>query len=242
MPGIARRRAGRGWCYFDADGERITERAEIDRLNAIALPPAYTDAWYCPSANGHLLATGVDARGRKQYRYHPDFRLSRECVKYDALLRFGEALPRVRQRVADDLAGRGLTRERAIACIVRLLDTAALRVGNETYAKRNRSFGATTLRKRHADFSGSLLQLRFRAKSGKFREVQLKDRSLSRFVRLMQDLPGQHLFQFLDDAGEACPVGSCEVNAYLRETMGEGFSAKHFRTWSASAIGFEALV
>lgn len=242
QPGLTRRRAGRGWAYFRPDGQRITDRNEIDRLNAIALPPAYRNAWFCPYGNGHLLATGVDARGRKQYRYHPEYRLSQECVKYDALIRFGQALPAVRRRVAADLARRALTRERAIACVVRLLDAAAIRIGNEAYARDNKSFGATTLRKRHATLSGKYLRLRFRAKSGKLRELDVDDRDLIRFVRAIQDLPEQHLFQFIDDAGEACPVGSSDVNAYLHETMGEEFTAKHFRTWRATAIGFEAII
>lgn len=242
QPGITRRRAGRGWAYFRPDGERIAERDEIDRLNAVALPPAYGRAWFCTRADGHLLATGVDARGRKQYRYHPDYRRRRECVKYDALARFGRALPQVRRHVAADLARRKLTRERAIACVVRLLDTGAIRIGNEAYARDNKSFGATTLRKRHAALSGRFLRLRFKAKSGKLRELDVDDRELIRFVRAMHDLPGQHLFQFIDDAGEACPVGSGDVNDYLRETAGEDFTAKHFRTWRASVIALEALL
>lgn len=240
-PGLTRRRSGRGWAYFDAEGQRITDRAEIDRLNAIALPPAYISAWFCPKPNGHLLATGIDARGRKQYRYHPHFRTARDRAKFDGLSRFGEALPAIRQRVERDIARRGLTRERAVASVVRLLDAAGIRVGNEAYARSNKSFGATTLRMRHAALAGHVLRLRFRAKSGKVQEARLSDRALIRFVRAMQDLPGQHLFQFLDEAGEACPVGSGEVNAYIREAMGEDFTAKHFRTWTASVAAFELL-
>lgn len=242
QPGFTRRRAGRGWAYFDADGQRITLRDEIDRLNAIALPPAYRDAWFCARANGHLLATGVDARGRKQYRYHPDYRRRRECLKYDALAAFGEALPAIRRQVAGDMAARKLSRERAIACVVRLLDTGAIRIGNEAYARDNKSFGATTLRKRHAAVTTRYLRLRFRAKSGKLRELDVDDRDLVRFVRAIQDLPGQHLFQFIDEAGEPCPVGSGDVNDYLRDATGQDFTAKHFRTWRASAIALEALL
>lgn len=242
QPGLTRRRAGRGWAYHDSDGQRVTDRSEIDRLNAIALPPAYRDAWYCPRADGHLLATGIDARGRKQYRYHPDFRRSRECLKYDALAAFGAALPVIRRKVAADLAGRKLTRDRAIASVLRLLDTGAIRIGNEAYARHNKSFGATTLRKRHADISARALRLRFRAKSGKLREIEVNDRDLIRVARAMQDLPGQHLFQFIDDNGDPCPVGSSDVNDYLREVTGDEFTAKHFRTWRASALALEALV
>lgn len=241
LPGLTRRKAGRGWAYFDAAGKRVTNRAEIDRLNGVALPPAYADAWYCPAENGHLLATGIDAKGRKQYRYHPDFRAHKEGEKFDRTAQFGRLLPLVRKRVEDDLKSPRLTRERAVASIVRLLDTGGIRVGNETYAKANKSFGATTLLMRHADVSGSVLRLRFKAKSGKLCEMKVTDRSLARFVKRMQDLPGQHLFQYLDEAGESQPVGSAEVNDYLRETMGEDFTAKNFRTWHASAIGLQTL-
>ena len=241
LPGIVRRKAGRGWGYWNAQGERIDDRAEIDRLNAIGLPPAYGGTWYCPAANGHILATGVDARGRKQYRYHPDFRAAREAEKFDGCARFGHLLPLVRRRVEGDLVTRALTRERALASVVRLLDSGAIRIGNESYVKANRSFGATTLRMRHATLQGHELRLRFKAKSGKDREMRITDRSLARFVRKMQDLPGQHLFQYMDDAGEPRPVGSADVNAYLCETMGEHFTAKHFRTWHASALAFGLL-
>ena len=241
LPGITRRKAGHGWAYFDAAGKRVTDRAEIDRLNRIALPPAYGDAWFSAAENSHLLATGIDAKGRKQYRYHPDFRAHKEGEKFDATAQFGRLLPLVRKRVEDDLRSPKLTRERAVASIVRLLDTGGIRIGNETYAKENKSFGATTLRMRHAAVAGNVLKLRFKAKSGKLCEMKITDKSLARFVKRMQDLPGQHLFQYLDDNGEAQPVGSAEVNDYLRETMGEDFTAKNFRTWHASAIGLQAL-
>jgi DNA topoisomerase-1 len=241
QPGFRRRRAGHGWAYFDAEGHRVTDRDEIDRLNRIALPPAYSDAWFCLRRDGHLLATGRDAKGRKQYRYHPDYRLRREGLKYDALSAFGQALPAIRRRVAKDLASRKLTRERAIACVIRLLDTGTIRIGNEDYARKNKSFGATTLRKRHADLRTKYLRLRFRAKSGKLCELDVDDRDLIRFVRAIQDLPGQHLFQFIGDDGDPSPVGSSDVNDYLREIAGEDFTAKHFRTWRASAIALELL-
>lgn len=241
QPGISRQRKGRAWAYFDPQGKRITDREEIDRLNAIALPPAYTNAWFCTKANGHLLATGIDARGRKQYRYHPEFRSQRDCAKFDGLAQFGCLLPLVRKRVAMDVAKRGLTRDRAVACVVRLLDSTAIRVGNEAYARSNKSFGATTLRMRHAALAGQTLKLRFRAKSGKQVETRLTDRSIARFVRAMQDLPGQHLFQFLNVEGAPCPVDSGDVNDYLKATMGEDFTAKHFRTWTATVAGFELI-
>ena len=240
-PGISRKKTGRGWAYFDSDGKRITDRDEIDRLNRIALPPAYTDAWFCPKDCGHLLATGIDARGRKQYRYHPDFRARQEAEKFDGCAEFGRRLPKVRKRVEKDLSRRGLTRERAVANVVRLLDLGAIRVGNESYAKANKSFGATTLRRRHAKVSGGKLTLRFKAKSGLLREATITDRRLAGFVRKVQDLPGQHLFQYLDEGGEPHPVGSHDVNEYLSEAMGEHFTAKNFRTWHASVLALRLL-
>jgi DNA topoisomerase I len=240
-PGITRRRAGRGWAYFDPDGNRITDRDVIDRLNRIALPPAYTDAWYCPSECGHLLATGIDARGRKQYRYNPEFRARQEAEKFDGCVEFGRLLPKVRKRVAKDLARRTLSRERVVASVVRLLDLGAIRVGNESYAKSNKSFGATTLRRRHAKVAGDKLKLRFKAKSGQLREATIGDARLASLVRRMQDLPGQHLFQYINGDGNAHPVGSQDVNAYLGEAMGEPFTAKNFRTWHASALALKLL-
>ena len=240
-PGITRRRVGRHWGYWDADGRRITDRDEIDRLDAIALPPAYRDAWFCPNPRGHIQAIGWDARGRKQYRYHPDFRAAQEVAKYDRCAEFGAALPLIRARVATDLAKRAMTRDRAIAAVVRLLDQTHIRVGNEAYAKANRSFGATTLRKRHARTSGATVRLRFRGKGGIDRECALTDRALARFVRACHDLDEQHLFAWLDDAGDAHPVTSTDVNDYIRAAAGEDFTAKHFRTWGASVVAFEAL-
>lgn len=241
LPGITRKRSGNGWAYYDAKGRRITDPDERDRLNSIALPPAYVDAWYCPAANGHILATGMDARGRKQYRYHPDFRAAREAEKFDGCSCFGRLLPLVRKRVEEDLAGSALTRERIVASVVRLLDLGAIRVGNEQYAKGNKSYGATTLRQRHAEVTGKTLKLRFKAKSGVQRELSLTDGHLARLVRKMQDLPGQNLFQYVDSDQEYHPVTSGDVNDYLAETMGERFTAKSFRTWHASVLAFDIL-
>ncbi len=240
--GITRKHAGRGWAYFAPEGKRITDREEIDRLNSIALPPAYRDAWFAARPNAHLLAFGYDAKGRKQYRYHPEFRATRECVKYDSLAQFGAALPDLRKRVAADLKARGLGRERAIASVVRLLDGGEIRIGNEAYAKSNKSFGATTLRMRHAKVKGGTLKLRFRAKSGKEAELKVTDRTLIRFVKAMQDLPGQNLFQFVGEDGAPSAVGSDDVNAYIHGVMGDDFTAKHFRTWAASVAGFELML
>lgn len=240
LPGISRQRIDGGWRYRDPQGRIIRDAAEIRRLNSVALPPAYEDAWFCPAPNGHILATGYDARGRKQYRYHPEFRLAQEADKYDRCAAFGHALPLLRARLADDLARRTLCRERIVGAVVRLLDLAALRVGNEQYAAANKSFGATTLRRRHAKLSGQTLRLSYRAKGGLMREVTISDRNLATLVRRLQDLPGQHLFQYQDEGG-LCAVGSADVNAYIREAMGADFSAKHFRTWSASVEAFAFL-
>ena len=240
-PGIRRKALKRGWAYYDDEGARITDRDEIDRLNAIGMPPAYGDCWFCPSPHGHIQATGYDARGRKQYRYHTGFRAAREDEKYAGCAAFGRALPKLRARIEADLSSRGLRKERTLAAVVRLLDLAKVRVGNEQYAAANKSFGATTLRRRHADLKGQKLRLRYRAKSGKQHDLTLTDRHLLKFVRAVQDLPGQHLFQYIDEAGEARPISSGDVNAYIAPAMRGPFTAKHFRTWGASAIAFETL-
>ena len=241
LPGITRKRAGKGWAYYDPTGKLITDAAEKRRLNAIALPPAYSDAWFCPADNGHILATGIDAKGRKQYRYHPQFRASRESEKFDGCGEFGNLLPLVRKRVESDMRAPQLSKERAIATVVRLLDLGALRVGNTTYTKANRSYGATTLQRRHAEVTGSTLKLRFVGKGGKLREVTLSDRSLAQCVKRMQDLPGQHLFRWIDECGDAHDVNSTCVNEYLCETTGARFTAKNFRTWHASVMALRLL-
>lgn len=241
IPGISRRALKHGWAYYQPDGGRIADRDEIGRLNAIALPPAYRDCWFCPMPHGHIQATGHDDRGRKQYRYHPDFRAEREMQKYEGCAGFGRALPKLRAQLEADLSRRGLRKARTVAAVVRLLDIGHLRIGNEHYATTNKSFGATTLRRRHLDISGKSLTLRYRAKSGKQHQVTLTDTRLLRFVRQVQDLPGQHLFQYLDEEGEARPIMSSDVNAYIAQAMGGPFTAKHFRTWGASTIAFATL-
>lgn len=241
-PGISRKRMGRYWAYFDAEGKRVTDRAEIDRLNAIGLPPAYSDAWFCADPDGHLQATGIDARGRKQYRYHADFRAKRESAKYEGLLEFGKALPRLRRRVERDLKRRDLCRETVLAAVVRLLDTEHIRIGNEEYAKANKSYGATTLRSRHLKRTGHSLMMRFAGKHGIVKEVKITDTNLKRIVKRCQELPGQMLFQYVNGDGEPKPISSGDVNDYIREATGGDFTAKHFRTWSASAIALEQML
>jgi len=241
-PGFTRRRQGRSWAYFDEKGERITDRETIDRLNALGLPPAYTNAWFCADANGHLQATGIDARGRKQYRYHADFRASADASKFAGLLEFGKALPKLRRTVQKHLQQRTLNREAVLAAVVRLLDTAFLRVGNEQYAKENKSFGATTLLCRHVTQKGQKLKMRFTGKHGIVRELTITDRRLGQVVRRCQELPGQALFQYVNGDGEPQPISSADVNDYIREVTGGEFTAKHFRTWGASVIAFDALL
>jgi DNA topoisomerase-1 len=241
-PGIGRKRTGRYWGYFDPAGKRVTDRAEIDRLNAIGLPPAYTSAWFCTDANGHLQATGIDARGRKQYRYHPDYRASQDAAKFQGLLEFGKALPRLRRRVEQDLRKRSLTRDTVLAAVVRLLDAEHIRIGNEEYVRENKSFGATTLRSRHLHRKGHSVMMRFSGKGGVVREVRITDSSLKRIVKRCQELPGQMLFQYVNGDGEPQPVTSSDVNDYIRQATGGDFTAKHFRTWGASVIAFEQLL
>ncbi len=241
-PGITRKKMRNGWGYWDANGDRITDRLEIARLNKIALPPAYINAWFCPDAQGHIQAIGYDAKGRKQYRYHGDFRATQDASKYERCADFGRALPRLRARVENDLKGRPTERDTVIAAIVRLLDVERIRIGNKAYAKANGSFGATTLRTRHVKGAGNKLSLQYRGKSGVMRKLTISDRSLLRVVRRVQDLPGQNLFQYLGQDGTPCPIGSAEVNAYIKDAMGADFSAKHFRTWGASVIALEHLV
>jgi DNA topoisomerase-1 len=241
-PGYSRQKSGRGWAYFDEHGKRVTNRDEIERLNGVALPPAYTDAWFCKDPEGHLQATGRDARGRKQYRYHPDFRKRQDKSKYADCLAFGEALPKLRARVEKDLRKRKLDRDTVLAAVVRLLDTEYIRIGNEEYARSNRSFGATTLRTHHLRYQGGKLKMRFPAKHGIVREVTITDRNLKRIVAKCHDLPGQMLFKYVNGSGEPQPVTSADVNDYIREGTGADFTAKHFRTWAASTIFYEQML
>jgi DNA topoisomerase IB len=242
-PGISRQRAGRGFAYRDPSGRPVRDHATLSRIRALAIPPAYRDVWICADPAGHLQATGRDARGRKQYRYHPQWRAQRDTEKYRRLLRFGRALPALRRRLRGDLARQGLPREKVMAVVVSLLLETRIRIGNDEYASSNHSYGLTTLRSRHVAFLRSgRARFHFRGKSGQVREVILDDRRLARLVRSCQKLPGQMLFQYVDDDGELHPVDSTQVNEYIHERMGDGFSAKDFRTWvgTLAAIGMLA--
>jgi len=240
-PGIRRRRRGRGFQYVAPDGRTITDAEERARIDALAVPPAWTDVWICPSPNGHLQATGRDARGRKQYRYHPRWREVRDETKYERMIAFGAALPRIRRRVDRDIARRALSKPRVVAAIVRLLDETSIRVGNDEYARENRSFGLTTMRKRHVDVEGSRIMFRFRGKGGKPSDVDVTDPRVARVLRRCEGLPGQDLFQYVDADGEPVDVDSDDVNDYLREITGEDFTAKDFRTWSGTVLAAWAL-
>jgi DNA topoisomerase-1 len=240
-PGIRRFARGKHFYYRDADGDRISDAAVIRRIRKLAIPPAYTNVWICPHPNGHLQATGRDARGRKQYRYHAQWREHRDATKFDRMLEFGRALPRIRRRVAKDLRLRGLPREKVLATLVRLLECTLIRVGNEEYARANGSFGLTTLRDRHVETKGSAIVLEFRGKSGIAQRARVTDRAVARIVRDCRDIPGQELFQWIDERGERRPIGSSDVNDYLREASGGPFSAKDFRTWFATLEALELL-
>ena len=241
-PGITREAApGGGFRYRGVDGRLIRRASEIQRIAHLAIPPAWTDVWICPLPNGHIQATGRDARRRKQYRYHERWRAQRDATKYERTVAFGEALPRIRARVDADLRRPDLSRERVLATVVRLLDTTYIRVGNEEYARENRSFGLTTMRDRHVEVDGSRLRFQFRGKSGRMHTVDLTDRRVARVVARLQDLPGQQLFQWLDDNGVTHAVESDDVNAYIRDAAGDDFTAKDFRTWAGTVLAAWAL-
>jgi DNA topoisomerase I len=235
QPGIRRQRAGRGFIYLDPDGKRISDPAQLQRIRRLAIPPAYREVWICCDPDGHLQATGRDARGRKQYRYHPHWRLRCEASKFDRVLAFGRALPRLRRRLRADLARPGLPRDKVLALAVSVLTATLLRVGNREYARHNGSYGLTTLCNRHVRFTGSRACLRFRGKHGQLCEAAIDDPRLVRLIRRCQQLPGQELFQYVDDDdGSLHPVDSGMLNAYLHDAMGEAFSAKDFRTWGGT--------
>ncbi|QYF87660.1 DNA topoisomerase IB [Brevundimonas sp. PAMC22021] len=240
-PGITRRRAGKGFSYRDSKGAVITNPKVLDRIRMLAIPPAWTDVWICPRANGHIQATGRDVKGRKQYRYHNDWSTARSEHKFDKLPAFARALPKLRERVEHDLGLKGTCRDKVLATAVRLLEITLIRVGNATYAKQNRSYGLTTLNKRHLDVDGAAMTFEFKGKSGVEHKVSVRDRRLARVVRTLEELPGQQLFKYRTVDGTLCPLTSDDVNAYIREAMGEGFSAKDFRTWAGTISAARAF-
>ncbi len=235
-PGIRRRRSGRGFAYYDVDGALISDKEVLRRIRALAIPPAWTDVWICPLAHGHIQATGKDAKGRKQYRYHKRWHAVRDETKYGRIVDFAHALPRIRRRVKADLALPGLPREKVLAMIVRLLETTMIRIGNEEYARENGSFGLTTMQNRHLHVERGRILLKFKGKSGKSHEVNVADPALVALVKHVRDLPGQQLFQYVDDEGNPQPVDSQDVNEYLQEIAGEDFTAKDFRTWGGTLL------
>jgi DNA topoisomerase-1 len=241
LPGITRRKLRGKFCYFDPAGRRITDPDEIKRINALAVPPAYTDVWICADPRGHLQATGRDARGRKQYRYHARWREVRDADKYSRLREFGRALPKLRRQLETLLAAPGFSRDKVMATVITLLDATLIRVGNTQYARENRSYGLTTLRRRHVEINGSAILFQFRGKSGVEHQITVKDRRLARIIKRCQEIPGQNLFQYLDENGERHSISSSDVNAYLQTLTGADFTAKDYRTWAGSVLALSVL-
>ena len=240
-PGIRRQRSGRGFSYKGRDGAAITDKRVLERIYRLAVPPAWTDVWISASPNGHIQATGRDVRGRKQYKYHARWREVRDSTKFEHMVEFAEALPKIRKRIAADLSSRGLSRRKVLAAVVYLLENTLIRVGNSDYAKQNKSFGLTTLRDGHVDINGSRLRFEFKGKSGKVWKLKMRDRRIASVVKSCQDLPGQHLFQYVDENGERQQITSTDVNDYLREIAGSDVTAKDFRTWAGTVLAAMAL-
>jgi DNA topoisomerase-1 len=240
-PGIRRKRRGQGFVYFDSNGRRIRDKMALIRIRSLVIPPAWTDVWISPVDNGHLQATGRDARGRKQYRYHARWRQVRDETKYTKIIQFASALPRIRRRIDKDLKPAGLSRRKVLAAIVRLLEATLIRVGNDEYARTNNSYGLTTMHDKHVEVKGSRVRFKFHGKSGKWHAIDLADRRLARIVSHCQDLPGQELFQYVDEDGVQQDVSSQDVNDYLREIAGQEFTAKDFRTWAGTVLAAMAL-
>ena len=241
QPGIRRKKLRGKFCYFDADGQRIKDPDEIKRINALAVPPAYSDVWICADPRGHLQATGRDARGRKQYRYHARWREVRDADKYSRMLEFGGALPKLRRQLEALLAAPGFSRDKVMATVITLLDATLIRVGNSQYARDNRSYGLTTLRSRHVEVKGSAILFQFRGKSGIEHQITIKDQRLARIIKRCLELPGQNLFQYLEENGERHSVSSSDVNAYLQTLTGADFTAKDYRTWAGSTLALAVL-
>ena len=236
-----RRRKVASFVYYDREGKRIRNPLELKRIRSLAIPPAWEKVWICPQANGHLQATGIDAKGRKQYRYHPTWRTVRDEAKFERLLSFAEVLPKIRAKVDEDMRRPDLIREKVLATIVRLLEVSLIRIGNEEYAKENKSFGLTTMRNRHVEVEGATIKFQFRGKGGKKHNVEVSDRRVARIIQKCQDLPGQQLFQYEDQAGEVAAIGSEDVNDYLQRITGQPFTAKDFRTWAGTILAAIAL-
>ena len=239
--GLTRRRSGTGFAYRDTRDRPITDKAVIARINGLAIPPAWTDVWICPRATGHIQATGRDVKGRKQYRYHNDWSTHASANKFDKLPAFARALPKLRARIDADMGSKGPSKDKVLATAVRLLEITLIRVGNAQYARQNRSYGLTTLHKRHLEVDGTGLTFAFKGKSGVEHSVSVRDRRLSTVVKALRDLPGQQLFKYRSKDGDLCPITSDDVNAYIRDAMGEGFSAKDFRTWAGTVSAARAL-
>ena len=240
-PGIRRKKTGTGFTYTRADGSRLSEADALKRIKALAIPPAWTDVWICPFADGHIQATGRDAKGRKQYRYHAVFREVRESTKYEHVVAFADALPAIREVVEEHMGLRGLPREKVLATVVHLLETTLIRVGNDDYAKQNSSYGLTTLKNRHVAVDGNEVRFRFTGKSGKHWSLRVKDRRVAKIIKACQDLPGQELLQYVDEAGNCQDVTSTDVNEYLKKITGKEITAKDFRTWAGTVLAAMAL-
>jgi DNA topoisomerase-1 len=240
-PGIRRWKHGKGFFYVDAKGKRVRDLATLRRIRSIVIPPAWTDVWICSNERGHIQATGRDAKGRKQYRYHANWRIVRDETKFERMVAFGETLRALRPRIEAEIAKPGLSREKVLATVVRLLDLTLIRVGNDEYARKNASYGLTTLREEHVDVRGARLRFHFRGKSGKEHFVELEDRTLAKIVRRCQDIPGHELFQYVDEEGQPRVVESGDVNDYLRQVSGQDFTAKDFRTWAGTVLAATAL-
>ena len=240
-PGIRRKKTGKGFSYVRLDGTKLSHPDVVRRIRSLTVPPAWTDVWICPSANGHIQATGRDAKGRKQYCYHPLFREARESIKYERIVLFADALPTIRAKVREHMALPALPREKVLAAVVHLLETTLIRVGNDDYAKQNKSYGLTTLKNRHVVVEGSEVRFRFTGKSGKHWSLKVKDRRVAKIVKACQDLPGQELLQYVDEDGKEQDVTSSDVNAYLKEITGQDITAKDFRTWAGTVLAALAL-
>ena len=240
--GIARKRAGSGFTYVDTEGRTVKDEATLGRIKSLVIPPAWSAVWISPTANGHIQAVGWDAKGRKQYRYHPDYRAARDLVKFDRMLAFGKALPRIRRAINRDLKRRGMPKRKVLAAVVKLLETTYIRIGNEEYAEENGSFGLTTMRNKHVEVLGGVLKFSFRGKSGQNHEIKLEDKRLAKIVRRCKDIPGRALFEYIDEEGSAHGLESGDVNEYLGEISGGEFTAKDFRTWGGTCLAANYLL